>query len=114
MILHELNQMLNSEDRFVCVARPRRFGKSMAGHLIAAYYGKKANSRPILEKLKIAHAPDFETYLNAYNVIHIDMNAFFSNANRKKNIVPLFTAKVREEFMEEFPDCGIKKFDSFF
>ena len=112
MILHELNQMLNSEDRFVCVARPRRFGKSMAGHLIAAYYGKKANSRPILEKLKIAHAPDFETYLNAYNVIHIDMNAFFSNANRKKNIVPLFTAEVREEFMEEFPDCGIGESDS--
>ena len=31
MILNELNQVLNTEDRFVCVARPRRFGKSMAG-----------------------------------------------------------------------------------
>ncbi|MBQ1267788.1 MAG: AAA family ATPase [Proteobacteria bacterium] len=109
MILHELNLLLNSEDSFVCVARPRRFGKSMAGNMIAAYYSKKANSRPILEKLKIAQSPDFETYLNAYNVIHIDVNGFFSNANRKKNVVPLFTTKVREEFMEEFPDFGIRK-----
>jgi hypothetical protein len=38
MLIHELNQLLNSEDRFVCVARPRRFGKSMAGNMIAAYY----------------------------------------------------------------------------
>ena len=109
MILHELNQLLASEDRFVCVSRPRRFGKSMAGNMIAAYYGKKANSRPILEKLKIAQSPDFETYLNAYNVIHIDVNAIYSNSTKKKNIVPLFTTKVREEFMLEYPECGIKK-----
>ena len=109
MILHELNQLLNTEDRFVCVARPRRFGKSMAGNMISAYYCKTANSRPILEKLKIAQIPDFETYLNAFNVIKFDVNGFFSNANKKKNIVPIFTTKLREEFMEEFPDCGIKK-----
>ena len=109
MILHELNQLLNTEDRLVCVARPRRFGKSMAANMIAAYYSKGANSRPILENLKIAQSPDFETYLNAFHVIKFDVNAFYSNSNKKKNIVPSFTAKIREEFMEEFPDCGIKK-----
>lgn len=111
MILHELNQVLNTEDRFVCVARPRRFGKTMAGNMIAAYYGKKANSRPILEKLKIAQCSDFEMYLNAFNVIKFDVNAFSSKSNGKLDIVPMFTAKVREELMEEFPDCGIKKAD---
>ena len=111
MILHELNQVLNSEDRFVCVARPRRFGKSMAGNMIAAYYGKKANSRPILEKLRIAQSPDFETYLNAYNVIHIDVNGFYSNSNHNEDIVPLFTAKVHNELKREFPDCGLEDSD---
>ena len=112
MILHELNQVLNSEDRFVCVARPRRFGKSMAGNMIAAYYGKKANSRPILEKLKIAQCPDFETYLNAFNVIKLDVNGFYSNSNHNEDIVPLFTERVREELMEAFPNCGIKDSDT--
>ena len=112
MILHELNHVLNSEDRFVCVARPRRFGKSMAGNMIAAYYSKAANSRSILEKLKIAQTPEFETYLNAFHVIQFDMNAFYSNSNKKKSIVPMFTSEIREEFMEEFPDCGIKKSDT--
>ncbi len=60
MIIHELNQLLNSDDGFVCVARPRRFGKSMAANMLAAYYSKNANSRPIFEKLKIAQSPDFE------------------------------------------------------
>ncbi|MBR4984854.1 MAG: AAA family ATPase [Proteobacteria bacterium] len=109
MLLHELNQLLNTEDCFVCVARPRRFGKSMAGNMIAAYYSKSANSRPIFENLKIAQSPDFETYLNAFNVIKFDVNGFYSNSNGKKNIVPIFTAKIREELIEEFPECGLKK-----
>lgn len=113
MLIHELNQLLNSEDRFVCVARPRRFGKSMAGNMIAAYYGKKANSRPIFEKLKIAQAPDFETYLNVFNVIKLDVNGFYSNSNRNEDIVPLFTAKVRRELQREFPDCGLEASDAF-
>ena len=111
MILHELNQLLNTEDCFVCVARPRRFGKSMAGNMVAAYYGKTANSRPLLEKLKIAQCPDFETYLNAFNVIKFDVNGFYSKSNHNEDIVPLFTAEVRNELMEEFPDCGINQAD---
>ncbi len=112
MILSELNQLLNTEDRFVCVARPRRFGKTMAGNMISAYYSKKANSRPLLEKLKIAQTPDFETYLNAFNVIKLDVNGVYSNSNRNEDIVPLFTERIREELMDQFPDCGIKESDT--
>lgn len=112
MILHELNQLLNTEDSFVCTARPRRFGKTMAGNMISAYYSKKANSRPILEKLKIAQDPDFKTYLNAFNVIKLDINGFYSNSNQNEDIVPLFTERVREELAEQFPDCGIKESDT--
>ncbi len=112
MLIHELNQLVNTEDCFVCVSRARRFGKSMAGAMIAAYYSKLANSRPIFEKLKIAQSPDFETYLNQFNVIYIDVNGCFSGSTREEDIVPLFTANVREELQEQFPDCGIKDNDA--
>ena len=112
MILNELNQLLNTEERFVCVARPRRFGKSMAGNMIAAYYSKTANSRSILEKLKIAQTPDFETYLNAFNVIHIDVNACYSGSSRNEDIVPLFTASVRHEMKKSFPECDLDESDN--
>ena len=111
MILHELNQLLNTEDRFVCVARPRRFGKSMAGNMISAYYSKGADARQLFQKLKIAQMPDFETNLNVFNVIKFDVNGFYSNSNHNEDIVPLFTQRIREELMEEYPECGIKESD---
>ena len=32
------NKVLDSEQQYVCVSRPRRFGKSMAANMLAAYY----------------------------------------------------------------------------
>ena len=35
-----INAMLNSENRYSCVTRCRRFGKSMAAKMLCAYYDK--------------------------------------------------------------------------
>lgn len=32
------NSVIGTEQRFVCVSRPRRFGKSMAANMLMAYY----------------------------------------------------------------------------
>lgn len=34
------NQVIDSEDRFICVTRPRRFGKSVTVKMLNAYYSK--------------------------------------------------------------------------
>ncbi len=111
MMVHMLNKLINTEQKFVCVSRARRFGKTMMTGLLAAYYSKTANSRPLLEKLKIAQSPDFETYLNQFNVIHIDVNACYSGSTRNEDIVPIFTANVRREMMKQFTDCDIEDGD---
>ena len=36
-LLKHINPMIGTEQRFVCVSRPRRFGKSMAADMLAAY-----------------------------------------------------------------------------
>lgn len=33
-----LNRVVNAPQRFVCVSRPRRFGKTMASDMVCAYY----------------------------------------------------------------------------
>ena len=38
MLIHQLNKVIKTENKFVSVSRPRRFGKSMAGNMIASYY----------------------------------------------------------------------------
>ena len=47
LIVKELNRFVNTENRYVCVSRPRRFGKSMASDLISSYYGKNTDSEEL-------------------------------------------------------------------
>ena len=59
-----INAMLNSENRYSCVTRCRRFGKSMAAKMLCAYYDKSCDSRELLRGLKAEQNKSFETYIN--------------------------------------------------
>ena len=64
LLVKVLNTKLNKKDRFICVSRPRRFGKTMAANMIAAYYSKGCDSHEVFSDLKIAKDESFEKYIN--------------------------------------------------
>ena len=70
------NRVLKTEQKYICVSRPRRFGKSMAANMLAAYYGRNADSRKQFENLKIGKDVSFMEHLNQYNVIFLNMQDF--------------------------------------
>jgi hypothetical protein len=49
LLITALNDVIGSEERFLCISRPRRFGKSMAANMISAYYDESCDSRPLLK-----------------------------------------------------------------
>ena len=61
-----VNRSLFTEQRFSCVSRCRRFGKSMAAKMLAAYYDRSCDSRELFADLKIAKDALFEVHLNKY------------------------------------------------
>lgn len=49
-----VNKTLNTRQRFSCVTRSRRFGKTMAAEMLLAYYDKSCDSRSLFTDLEIA------------------------------------------------------------
>ena len=82
MLLKVLNNKVNKKDRFICVSRPRRFGKTMAANMIAAYYSKGCDSHEIFSDLKISKDSSFEENSNKYTVIKLDMNDVVTNKGK--------------------------------
>lgn len=39
-LIERTNALLDTREKYICVSRPRRFGKSMAADMLAAYYGQ--------------------------------------------------------------------------
>ena len=71
-----INKTLFTRQSYTCVTRSRRFGKSMAAEMLAAYYDRSCDSRPLFADLQIASDPTFEEHLNKYPVIYLDLSAF--------------------------------------
>ncbi len=110
MILSKLNQLINTNSRFVCMARPRRFGKSYVGDLICAYYSRNYNSRDLFNDLKFSQDPNFEQYLNTFDVIKIDLAEFYSGyPSERDNLMQFIASKIAVEFREEYPDIAIEE-----
>ncbi|MCQ2313810.1 MAG: ATP-binding protein [Bacteroidales bacterium] len=102
MLIAELNALINTNGNFLCVSRPRRFGKSMAGNMISAYYSKGCDSRELFKDLKIAQHPSFEKYLNKLNVIKIDLNGEYMSSH--EDFLQIMQEKIMRDFVREYPD----------
>ncbi len=90
-LIAETNAKLNTRDQYICVSRPRRFGKSMTLDMLAAYYSRGCDSADLFNGLQIERDASFREHLNQYDVIFLNMQQF------------LIRAKVREitEYLEE-------------
>lgn len=80
-LIEKTNAAVRTSQKYMCISRPRRFGKSMAADMLAAYYGRGENSEKLFENLKIHQSPSFSTHLNQYDVIKINMQEFLSETH---------------------------------
>lgn len=96
------NEVLKTEDRFICVSRPRRFGKSMTAQMLSAYYDKTCDSRELFSDLKIAKEESFFKYMNQYDVIFLDMQLILGRAKTTENFLHYLEEKVLDELKEEY------------
>ncbi len=84
-----INKTLNTERRYTCVTRSRRFGKSMALDMLCAYYDKSCDSSKLLEGLAAQRCSTFDKHLNKYPVINLDITDFITKYKDINEIVTL-------------------------
>ena len=103
-LIKETNKMIDTQQRFICISRPRRFGKTIAAYMLAAYYGKDCDSSELFAPYKIAKAQDYRKYLNQYNVIILNIQNFLSIMEYSvEDMIVFLQAEVIEELRESFP-----------
>ena len=103
-LLAYTNQVCATKQKFLCVSRPRRFGKSMAAEMLAAYYSRGCSSALLFDELKISGHPSFYKHLNQYNVIFLNMQRFFSQSTSIGNMISLVERTILWDLLKEYPD----------
>ena len=107
-IIRYTNRVLGTKQKFICISRPRRFGKSITAEMLSAYYDSSVDSYPLFSKLKIAANPSFEQNINKYDVLFFNIQSFLSRSDCALNMVEYLEYRVIQELAERYPDLRLE------
>lgn len=108
-LIRYTNAVLHTEQKYICVSRPRRFGKSIAASTLAAYYSRGCTSGQLFEKYKIAGDENFRKHLNQYDVIFLNMQEFLSRSKNMEEMLERIKKMVIRELKNTY--SGVEYID---
>lgn len=105
MLIELMNQKIGTKEKWICVSRPRRFGKTMALEMLAAYYTKGITTDTLFDALDIKKNSSFSYYqhLNSHNVIYINFNDFFENVSVSEGIAAI-SERLIKDLRQAYPE----------
>ncbi len=108
-MIRYLNSVVNTQQRYVSVSRPRRFGKTMAADMICAYYDREADSRELFANLKLSAGEGsnqknpWDRYLGKFDVVRIVMTDFVREETSVEDSLKRLVGRVLDELDERYP-----------
>lgn len=107
LLIQELLPALGKKNRFFCITRPRRFGKSVIANMVGAFFGKAVDSGNLFDTLAIAEHENYAKHLNQYNVIYIDFSRMPENCNSYSAYIDRVSEGLKEDLIQEYSDLAL-------
>ena len=104
------NAVLHTMQKYICISRPRRFGKSTAANMLTAYYSRGCKAETLFSQFEIAKSTDFKKYLNQYHTISVNMQEMLSRSKNVYELIERFQRLVIRDLKQKYPD--VDYFDS--
>lgn len=108
-ILRELFPLVEEGSNYICITRPRRFGKTVTANMIASFFSKGCDSADVFRKLHIAGEKDFEKHLNRHNVIHISFNQLPRECKTYGQYISRIEGMLIDDLKAAYPEIPMSK-----
>lgn len=112
MLIDKVSEQIRTSSKYLCITRPRRFGKSVNIHMLGAYYTKGQDSSLQFEKLQISESESYEKHRNCHNVIFIDFSRMPNNCQNYQEFINAIIKGICEDLNEAYPELKKKKYVS--
>lgn len=106
-IVSTLVPFIGVENRFVCVTRPRRFGKTVNANTIACFLGRGLDAEGMFADLEVARDPRAMAHLGAHNVLYIDFSELPDVCGGFGDYLDAIRSGIVDDLREQYPHVGI-------
>lgn len=93
--------------RYLCVTRPRRFGKSVMANMIGAFFGKAQDAADIFAGLEIMRCDGCHQHLNSHDVIYVDFSRMPENCASFATYIERVSKGIKEDLIQEYPELEL-------
>lgn len=107
LMLKELFPLVQEGTNYICITRPRRFGKTVMANMIAAFFNQANESSDIFTSLKIAEDESYKRYLNQYSVIHISFNDVMNPCQSYEEYITQIEDQLIRDLKSAYPDIEL-------
>lgn len=111
LLIDEVSGQIETEQKYICVTRPRRFGKTYAANMLAAYYCNIADkdSHELFDDLKVAKSIDYDKYINKFNVVFIDFSKVDDECTSYEEYIGNIKAILKDDLRTLFPNVAYRE-----
>lgn len=111
-MIENVSARIHTKNRYLCITKPRRFGKTSVLNMLGAYYGKAYPSDNLFGNLDVGKSEGYKAHLNKYNVIEFSMNELPDGENTYQNYIRRFKMNIARDIREAYPELSGKEFGS--
>ncbi len=110
MLIELISRRICTNTKFICITKPRRFGKTSVLNMLGAYYCKAHDSHELFDGLKISKSDSYEKHLNKYNVINLSLNSLPEDGSSYMHYMSLLKETLKDDIMEKYPKLNGRNF----
>lgn len=115
MISDLISAVMADGQKYICVTRPRRFGKSVMANMVAAFFGNAADSASVFGGQKILKWKSAENdmaeenirkHLNRYPVIYFDLSEIPETCSSYREYISRILKGLKEDLRSAYPEIA--------
>ncbi|MFG6393041.1 MAG: ATP-binding protein [Lachnospiraceae bacterium] len=107
LLIEELIPAIGRKNKYFCITRPRRFGKSVMANMVSAFFGKGTDGRGIFSNLLIGQNINCMKHLNSHNVVFIDFSRIPRDCNSYMQYITRIQNGINSDLAEAYTELDI-------
>lgn len=112
LLLAELFPLVKEGSSYVCITRPRRFGKTVMANMLTAFFSRACDSKELFQSLKISTQKGYEGYQNQYAVISISFNDVAGECESYTQYIKRIEKKLIKDLKRAYPEVLFEEEES--
>lgn len=93
--------------KYLCITRPRRFGKSVMANMVGAFFERSVDGSELFAPLQIGSFSGFRDHLNQHDIIYIDFSRMPRDCKSYEQYIGRIQDGINGDLQEAFPELQL-------